>query len=168
MDWKGIFNISVVLEYKHTICIVDSLSFFIFIAFTYKTSIIVHMFEIFHLQSNAGLKASLAIIDITTFILRSSNLEWQEKEPIIRGGVYFQHKWNLSLSHTYTYISIPFLKTGNRSVYSFISVMKKKMWTNVITRWLERWFSQRQVENNDNTILNVFSIRRLNRTPQEE
>ena len=43
--------------------------------------------------------------------------------------------------------------------------MKKKMWTNVITRW----FSQmHQVENNDNTILNVFSIKRPNRTPQEE
>ena len=46
--------------------------------------------------------------------------------------------------------------------------MKKKVWTNVITRWLERWFIQTQVENNGNTNLNVFSVRRPNRTPQEE
>ena len=50
------------------------------------------MFEIFHPQSNAGLKASLALMYMTTFILQSSNLEWQEKESIICGGVYFQHR----------------------------------------------------------------------------
>ena len=43
------------------------------------------------------------------------------------------------------------------------------MSTNTITRWLKRWASQtHQVEINDNTILDVFSIRRPNRTPQEE
>ena len=92
---------------------------------------------------------------MTTFILRSSNLEWQEKEPIICGRVCFKHKWNLSVSltHIHTYIFVAFLETGNKNGYSFTSVMKKKMWTNVITRW----FSQmHQVENNDNTILNVL------------
>ena len=73
-------------------CILDGLSFFIFIAFTYKAYNIVYMFEIFHSESNAGLKVGLAIMRMTTFILQSSNLEWQEKEPIICGGVYFQHK----------------------------------------------------------------------------
>ena len=74
-------------------CILDGLSFFfIFIAFTYKTYNIVYMFESFHPESNAGLKVSLAIMHMATFILQSSNLEWQEKEPIICGGVYFQHK----------------------------------------------------------------------------
>ena len=73
-------------------CILDCLSFFIFIAFTYKTYNIVYMFEIFHPKSNAGLKVSLAIMHMAIFILQSSHLEWQEKEPIICGGVYFQHK----------------------------------------------------------------------------
>ena len=50
------------------------------------------MFEIFHPKSNAGLKVSLAIMHMAIFILQSSHLEWQEKEPIICGGVYFQHK----------------------------------------------------------------------------
>ena len=37
--------------------------------------------------------------------------------------------------------------------------MKKKMSTNVLTRWLKGWVSQtHQVENNDNTILDVFSV----------
>ena len=63
MDWKGVFNISLVLEYKHTTMYFRYSIFFIFIAFTYKTSIIVFMFEeIFYIESNAGLKASLAII----------------------------------------------------------------------------------------------------------
>ena len=36
--------------------------------------------------------------------------------------------------------------------------MKKKMSTNAITWWLEGWVSQTlRVENNDNTILDVFS-----------
>ena len=88
------------------------------------------MFEIFHPESNAGLKVSLAIMHIAAFILQSSNLEWQEKEPIICGGVYFQHKWNHN-THTHTHTQT--------HLCSFTSVMKKKMWTNVITRWLERW-----------------------------
>ena len=50
-------------------CILDSLSFFIFIAFTYKTLNIVYMSEIFHFESSVGLKASLAIIHMTAFIL---------------------------------------------------------------------------------------------------
>ena len=37
--------------------------------------------------------------------------------------------------------------------------MKKKRSTNVITWWLEGWVGQiRQVENNDNTILDVFLV----------
>ena len=37
--------------------------------------------------------------------------------------------------------------------------MKKKMLTNVITRWLEEWVIQtHQVENNDNTIFDVFLV----------
>ena len=37
--------------------------------------------------------------------------------------------------------------------------MKKKRSTNVITWWLEGWVSQiRQVENNDNKILDVFLV----------
>ena len=46
--------------------------------------------------------------------------------------------------------------------------MKKKMSTNIIIHWLEGWVSQTQVENNNNTILDVFSIRRPNQTPQEQ
>ena len=47
--------------------------------------------------------------------------------------------------------------------------MKKKMSANAITCWLEGWVSQtHQVKNNDNTILDVLSIRRPNQTPQEE
>ena len=34
------------------------------------------MFEAFHPQSNAGLKANLALMHMTAFILQSSNLEW--------------------------------------------------------------------------------------------
>ena len=37
---------------------------------------LVFMFEIFHPQSNMGLKAILALMHMTTFILQSSNLEW--------------------------------------------------------------------------------------------
>ena len=50
------------------------------------------LFEIFYTQSNLGLKASLALMHMTTFILQNSNLEWQEKESSICGGVYFQHR----------------------------------------------------------------------------
>ena len=94
-------------------CILDSLSFFIFVTFTYKTSNVVYMFEIFHFERNVSLKASLAIIHMTTFILLSSFFFHFSLQPIICGEVYFQHKWNLSLSHTYTYIHLStFL--GNR------------------------------------------------------
>ena len=42
---------------------------------------------------------------------------------------------------------------------SFTSVTKKKITTNVTTRWPERWVSQTyQVEINDNTILDVFLV----------
>ena len=40
------------------------------------------MFEIFHLQRNACLKAILALTHLTTFILRSWNFEWEEKETV--------------------------------------------------------------------------------------
>ena len=50
------------------------------------------MFEIFHPRSSTGLKASLALMHMITFILRRSNSEWQEKGFIICGGVYFQHR----------------------------------------------------------------------------
>ena len=46
----------------------------LFCAFAYKTYNTVFMFEISHRQSNAGLKASLALMHMTTFILESSNL----------------------------------------------------------------------------------------------
>ena len=51
-------------------CILD-----LFCAFTYKTYNTVFMFEIFHTQSNASLKTSLTLMHMTTFILRSLNLE---------------------------------------------------------------------------------------------
>ena len=73
-------------------CILDSLSFFYFYRFYLQDINIVYIIKTFYPKSNAGLKVSLAIMHMTTFILRSSNLEWQEKEPIICGRVYFQHK----------------------------------------------------------------------------
>ena len=81
------------------------------------------------------LKASLASMHITTFILRSLNLEWQEKESIICSGlsitcseVYFQHRWNLSPTHDRSILRDRELK---RSLNSFTSIMKKKM-SNII------------------------------------
>ena len=51
------------------------------------------MFEIFQLhQSNEVLKASLILIHMTTFILQSWNLEWQEKVSVTCSRVYFQHR----------------------------------------------------------------------------
>ena len=138
------------------------------------------MFEIFHPQGNAGFKASLALMHVTSFILRSSKLEWQEKEPIICSGVYFQHRWNVSHTDphtcihintcTYKHMHTPMYREWKRSLNSFTSVTKKKMPANVITRWLEGWVSQtHEVEINDNTILDVFfSVRGPNRTPWEE
>ena len=96
-------------------CILDSQSFFYFYRFYLKTYNIVYIIKTFYPKSNAGLKVSLAILHMTTFILRSSNLEWQEKEPIICGRVYFQHKRNLSVSHTHTYTHIHLCSfLGNR------------------------------------------------------
>ena len=60
--------------------------------------------------------------------------------------------------HTHTHLC-SILGKGNkkRSLNSFTSVMKKKMSSNVITRWLEEWVIQtHQVENNDNTIFDVI------------
>ena len=42
------------------------------------------MFEIFHLQSDACLKASLALMHSTTFILRSLNQDWEEKGSVLK------------------------------------------------------------------------------------
>ena len=64
-------------------------------------------------------------------------------------------------THTHTHIFVAFLGKGNkkRSLNSFTSVMKKKMSSNVITRWLEEWVIQtHQVENNDNTIFDVILV----------
>ena len=101
-------------------CIVDSLSFLRFYLQDVQFSLYVWNRSA---QSDAGLKVSLAIIHMTTFILPSSNLEWQEKESIICGGVYFQHRWNLSVSlthththtHTHPHIFLAFLETGNKT-----------------------------------------------------
>ena len=67
------------------------------------------MFGIFHPQSNTGSNASLALMYMTTFILQSSNLELQEKESVMCGGVYFQlietfhtHTHTHTHSHTHT------------------------------------------------------------------
>ena len=63
------------------------------------------MFEIFHLQSNAG-------------FLQNSNLEWQENESIISNGVYFHNRLNHSHTHIYTHthtIFVAFLETGNKN-----------------------------------------------------
>ena len=49
----------------------------------------------------------------------------------------------------------------NRSLNSFTSVMKKKMSSNAITRWLEGWVSQAHQRY-------VLSIRRTYLTPQKE
>ena len=57
---------------------------------------------------------------MTTFILRSSNLEWQGKESIICGGVYFQHRRNLS--HTQTHIFVAFLETENKNGHLIIAL----------------------------------------------
>ena len=64
-------------------------------------------------------------------------------------------------THTHTHIFVAFLGKGNKKRYlnSFTSVMKKKMSSNVITRWLEEWVIQtHQVENNDNTIFDVILV----------
>ena len=81
-------------------CVLD------FHTFSYKTYSVVFMFEIFHPQSNAGLKASLTLMHMTIVILQSLNLEWQEKEFIICGGVYLQHRRNLSHAHTHIFVAL--------------------------------------------------------------
>ena len=50
-------------------CVLD------FHTFSYKTYNVVFMFEMFHPQSNAGLKASLTLMHMTIVILQSLNLE---------------------------------------------------------------------------------------------
>ena len=54
-------------------CIFESLSI---LRFCLQDIQLVFMFETFHPQSNVGLKASLALMHMTTFILQSSSLEW--------------------------------------------------------------------------------------------
>ena len=54
-------------------CIFDSLSV---LRFCLQDIQLVFMSETFHPKSNVGLKASLALIHMTTFILQSLNLEW--------------------------------------------------------------------------------------------
>ena len=54
-------------------CIFDSLSI---LHFCLQDIQLVFMFETFHPQSNVDLKASLALMHVTSFILQSSNLEW--------------------------------------------------------------------------------------------
>ena len=54
-------------------CIFDSLSV---LRFCLQDIQLVFMSETFHPQSNVGLKASLSLIHMTTFILQSLNLEW--------------------------------------------------------------------------------------------
>ena len=53
-------------------CIFDGLST---LCFCLQHIQLVFMFETFHPQSNVGLKASLVLMYMTTFILQSSNLE---------------------------------------------------------------------------------------------
>ena len=80
-------------------CILDSIPFCTlhFCTFAYHT---VFMFEIFHPQSSRGSNASLALMYMTTFILQSSNVELQEKESVMCGGVYFQL---IETFHTHTH-----------------------------------------------------------------
>ena len=65
---------------------------YLFCAFLYKTYDTVFMFEIFHLRINVGLKASLALMDVSIFILQRSDSKYPGKESIICSGVYFQHR----------------------------------------------------------------------------
>ena len=80
-------------------CILDSMLFCTlhFCIFAYHT---VFMFEIFHPERNTGSNACLALMYMTTFILQSSNLELQEKESVMCGGVYFQL---IETFHTHTH-----------------------------------------------------------------
>ena len=54
-------------------CILDSLSFNFCRFYLQGIHYNLHVTKNFHLESNAGLKARLAIIHMTTFILQSSN-----------------------------------------------------------------------------------------------
>ena len=63
--------------------------------------------------------------------------------------------------HTHTYIFVAFSGTRNkkRSLNSFTSVIKKKISSSIITRWLEEWVIQtHHVENNDNTLFDVILV----------
>ena len=75
---------------------------------------IAFMFEIFHLQGNACLKASLAVMYLTAFILRSSNFEWEENESVVEfifsiGETFHTHRY------THAHIFVAFLETGNKN-----------------------------------------------------
>ena len=75
--------------------LIRDIQYSIFFALLLTRHTIQFLFEIFHPQSNADLvQANLALMHMTTFILQSWNLEWQEKESIIFGEVYFKHRLN--------------------------------------------------------------------------
>ena len=58
------------------------------------------MFEIFHPQSNTGLKASLSLMHMTTLILRSSIQNGRKRNPLSRVDFIF----NISeITHTHTH-----------------------------------------------------------------
>ena len=76
------------------------------------------MFEIFHPQSSRGLKASLALMHMITFIVRSSNLEWQKKNPLSVvefiysiGETFLTDTYTHTHTHTHTHIILAFLET---------------------------------------------------------
>ena len=69
----GWYEYSIFLEHKHMLQFIwISLSFLRFCLQDVNTDF---MFEIFHPQSNTGLKASLALMYVAALILQSSNLE---------------------------------------------------------------------------------------------
>ena len=81
-----------------------------------------------------------------------------EKEYIICGGIYFQLRWKFSQTHTHTCIFVAFLGTGNSNSHliALNNLWKRKMSTNVMIHWQGGWVSQtHEVENNDNTILDI-------------
>ena len=87
------------------------------------------MFEIFHIEGNGGLKVSLAIMHVTTFILLSSFIFiiFHVNPLSVVKYIFSISEIFLCHTHTHTYIFVPFLETGNKNGYSFISVMKKKI-----------------------------------------
>ena len=95
---------------------------------------------------------------MTTFILWSSNSEWQEKKSINCGVTFF-----FSIGETFhIHIFVAVLEAENKKGHS-ISLHRswKKIKTKVTSRWLEGWVSQtHQVEDNDNKILDAFSYQK--------